>query len=355
MSRFLKESLADMEPYVPGEQPKDRKLIKLNTNESPFPPSPEVHKAISREEIEKLRLYSDPEARELLEAAENFYQVRPGQIMAGNGSDELLAFAFMAYGKKIYYPNVSYGFYKVYGKMYAEKTVEIPLSETLRVRPEDYYGLDGTILLANPNAPTGIALTREEISQILRENRDNLVIIDEAYVDFGGESVVPLLDEFDNLLVLQTLSKSRSLAGARIGLAIGNPELICDLNRIKFSFNPYNLNRLSILAGAAALRDREYFQDCCRKIVNTRENFTRELEEMGFHVLPSKANFVFARPPVLTGLEYYEKLREQDILVRYFDNPLISDYVRISIGTAEEMARIIQWNNSCEGFRREER
>lgn len=355
MSRFLKTSFQGLEPYTPGEQPKNQKLIKLNTNESPFPPSPKVMEAISRAEVEKLKLYSDPEAKELVTAAAEYYKVEERQIIAGNGSDELLAFAFMAYGEKVYFPNISYGFYKVYGQIFGDKVTKIPLDKELRIKKEDYYHLDGTIIIANPNAPTGIALTGGEIEQIVRNNKDNLVIIDEAYVDFGAESVVPLVDKHDNLLVIQTLSKSRSLAGARVGVAIGNHEIISDLKTIKFSFNPYNLNRLSILAGAAAYKDAAYFEACCAKIINTRENFVKDLKALGFIVLPSKANFIFAKPPGISGEEYFLKLRENGILVRHFKDPLIMDYVRITIGTEEDMKPILSCSRAVCGLDKEER
>ena len=340
MSRFLKSNFKGLEPYTPGEQPINSKLIKLNTNESPYPPSPKVIEAINREEVERLKLYSDPEAKVLVEAAADYYNVEKEQIMAGNGSDELLAFSFMAYGEKIYFPSISYGFYKVYGRIFGEKVTMLPLDENLKINVEDYYDLDGTVVIANPNAPTGIALSKDEIEQILIRNRNNLVIIDEAYVDFGAESVVCLVDQYDNLLVIQTLSKSRSLAGARIGVAIGNKEIIKDLKNIKYSFNPYKLNRLSIIAGAAAFKDKDYFERCCDKIKDTRDRFVKDLELAGFEVLPSKANFIFAKPPGMTGEEYFQQLRKKDILVRHFNEPLIKDYVRITIGTEEQMNAI---------------
>ena len=340
MSRFLKSGLQGMKPYAPGEQPKDSKIIKLNTNESPYPPSPKVIEAINREEVGKLRLYSDPGAKELVEAAAEYYGVEKDQIMAGNGSDELLAFSFMAYGTKVYFPSISYGFYKVYGQIFGKKVTTIPLGKDFKIIAKDYYNLDGTVVIANPNAPTGIALTKDEIEQIIISNKNNLVIIDEAYVDFGAESVVCLVGQYDNLLVIQTLSKSRSLAGARIGVAIGNKEIIGDLKNIKYSFNPYNLNRLSILAGAAAFSDKAYFEECCRKIMDTRERFVQDLESSGFEILPSKANFIFAKHPGISGEECFQKLRGNNILVRHFNDPLIKDYVRITIGTEEEMNAI---------------
>jgi len=353
MSRFLKESLLRLEPYTPGEQPKNPALIKLNTNESPYPPSPKVVAAISGEEVEKLKLYSDPEAKELIKAAATHYGVRETQIMAGNGSDEILAFCFMAYGQNIHFPAISYGFYKVYGAFFSEEPVIIPLGPGLEVNPKDYWGLSGNAIIANPNAPTGMALGRGELSEICRRNVDNLIIVDEAYIDFGGESMVPLIDQYDNLLVIQTLSKSRSLAGARIGLAIGNEEIIRDLNRIKFSFNPYNVNRLSILAGAAAFSDREYFEECCEKIIRTRGSFVKGLLEMGFQVLPSAANFVFVKPPGIAGEAYYQRLRENNILVRHFKDPLIRDFVRITIGTEEQMESLLECSRRICGLAKE--
>ncbi len=337
MSRFLKKGFQGLKPYSPGEQTKNPQLIKLNTNESPYPPSPKVIETLRREELENLKLYSDPEAKVLVEAAAEYYNVEQNQLIAGNGSDELLAFSFMAYGEKIHFPAISYGFYKVYGQIFGKKVTMIPLDENLKINAKDYYDLDGTVLIANPNAPTGIALSKDEIENIIIRNRNNLVIIDEAYVDFGAESVVSLVKEYDNLLVIQTLSKSRSLAGARIGVAIGNKEIIADLKNIKYSFNPYNLNRLSILAGAEAFKDKDYFEECCEKIKNTRERFVKDLECFGFEVLPSKANFIFAKPPGISGEEYFQKLRENNILVRHFNEPQIKDYIRITIGTEEEM------------------
>jgi histidinol-phosphate aminotransferase len=340
MSKFLKAGLQGITPYIPGEQPKNYNLIKLNTNESPFPPSPKVAEAINKEEVEKLKLYSDPEAKELLSAAAEYYKVDEGQILFGNGSDELLAFTFMAYGEKVNFPNITYGFYKVYGQMFDSLVTLIPLDKHLKIEPEDYYNLNGTVIIANPNAPTGTALSKAQIELILINNRGNIVIIDEAYVDFGAESAIPLIDSYENLIVIQTLSKSRSLAGARIGVAISSKEIIEDLKKIKFSFNPYNMNRLSILAGAAAYKDIKYFQECCEKIMTTRESFVKDLKFSGFEVLPSKANFVFVKHPILSGEDYFKKLRENNILVRHFNDALIKDYVRITIGTEEEMNAI---------------
>lgn len=346
MSRFLNSRYEELEPYTPGEQPKNMaKLIKLNTNENPYDPAPGVLRVINSEETAKLRLYSDPEAAPLIEAAAGFYGVEKDMVMAGNGSDEVLAFLFMAFqaaSGKFYFPEISYSFYPVYCDVFGAEAVKIPLKEDFSIDPKDYYGLDGTIIITNPNAPTGRALPLSDIEGILQHNREQLVVIDEAYVDFGAESAVSLLDRYDNLLVVQTLSKSRSLAGARVGLAISNREIIADLNRIKFSFNPYNLNRLSILAGTEALKDVEYFDQTRTRIMETREAFVEQMRQMGFTVLPSKANFVFASSPELSGQTYFEKLRERQIIVRHFKDPKICEYVRITIGTPEQMDALVK-------------
>ncbi len=344
MSRFLRKPWNQLAPYVPGEQPRLPRLIKLNTNESPFPPAPGVREVLSRAESERLRLYPDPEAVELRKAAAEFYGIPESRITVGNGSDELLAFLFMGYGERIFYPAISYGFYAVYGGAFAGEAGEVPLTEDLRIRPEDYCHLPGTVVLANPNAPTGIALSSDDIQTILRADPDRLVVIDEAYVDFGADSMVPFIDAYDNLLVIQTLSKSRSLAGARVGIALGQEPLIEDLDRIRFSFNPYNLSRLSILSAAAAFRDREYFDRCCRSIEENREYFTGRLKEQGFRVLPSKANFVFASPPRGDGKAYAAALRQRNILVRHFADPRLTAYVRITIGYREDLEAILRAN-----------
>ena len=342
MSRFLKKEYESMEPYTPGEQPKIPGLIKLNTNENPYPPSPEVIKALTAGEMENMVRYPDPEATMLIDEAADFYGLEKNQIAVGNGSDEILAFIYMAFGEKVSFPAVSYGFYPVFADVFGSEATAIPLTSDLRIDTADYMDAQGTIIIANPNAPTGIALCVEEIEQLLKADRDRLIVIDEAYVDFGADSCVPLVNKYDNLLVVQTLSKSRSLAGARIGLAMGDAGIIEDINKMKFSFNPYNLDRLAILAGAAALKDRKYFEECCSKVAATRERFTKELEGLGFQVLPSKANFVFARTDKISGKEYFTKLRERAILVRHFDKEPISDYVRITIGLDEDMDRLLK-------------
>lgn len=346
MSRFLNARYETLTPYTPGEQPKNTgRLIKLNTNENPYPPAPGVLDVINDTALQNLKLYPDPEAALLTEAAAAYYGLEKNQIMVGNGSDEILAFIFMAMqGQtgKVYYPEISYSFYPVYCDVFGAEGVKVPLKEDFSIDPADYFEKDGTIVITNPNAPTGMALSLDQIEEILARNRDDLVVIDEAYVDFGAESAVQLIDRYDNLLVVQTLSKSRSLAGARVGFALGNAETIADLNRIKFSFNPYNLNRLSILAGMEAMKDEEYFEKTRRRIIETRERFVRQMEEMGFHVLPSRANFVFASSSRISGEAYFADLRKYHIIVRHFKDEKISDYVRITIGTPEEMDALLQ-------------
>lgn len=356
MSKFLKEEYKGLKAYTPGEQPgKEKAFIKLNTNESPYPPSPKVFEALGfgsiPASVADLRLYPDPEAKEFRAALAAYYDLKPSETLVGNGSDELLAFSFMAFqnqGKKFYFPDITYGFYRVYGDIFGVDWTEIPLEKDFSLDPEKYYGLDGTIIIANPNAPTGRALSMAEIEGILKSNPENLVIIDEAYVDFGGETCIPLIKTSENLLVIQTMSKSRNLAGARIGMAFGREALIEDLNKMKYSFNPYNLNRLSLLAGQAAIEDREYFNACCSEIARTREKVASELTKLGFQVLPSKTNFLFVRPP-RGGKDYLDYLRENGILVRYFDTPRLREYVRITIGKPEDMDRLLEITAAKEG------
>jgi len=345
MSRFINNRYSKLIPYTPGEQPQVARLIKLNTNESPFPPSPEVIKAIDSKEVEKLNLYPDPEANVLIEAISESYGIAKSRIVVGNGSDELLAFSFMIFqgeNREIYFPDISYGFYKVYAEVYGAAAKLIPLDDDLMINPKDYFNLGETIVIANPNPPTGSVLSLESIEEILKANKDNLVIIDEAYVNFGAESSLKLIDKYDNLLVIQTFSKDRNLAGARIGMAFAQEEIIKDLNKIRYSFNPYNLNRLSILAGAAAMKDKKYFEDCMEKIKETRRKFVKDMEALGFSIKPSLANFVLAKHDKISGAEYYESLKRKNILVRHFDNVHIKDYVRITIGAKEDMDTLVK-------------
>ena len=344
MSRFLSPTLAAVTPYTPGEQPQDQQYIKLNTNESPYLPSPAVIAAVSEHEVEKLRLYSDPACADLLKAAAAHFGLQPEQIMPGNGSDENLFFALRAFcdaDHPLAYADITYGCYGVWcGLMHIPSHI-IPLKEDFTLDPKDYYGLNQTIVLANPNAPTGIALPRAEIEGILKANPNNVVIVDEAYVDFGGESCVPLIDQYENLLVVQTFSKSRQLAGARLGLAMGNAKLIADLNRVKFSLNPYNINRLTLKAGQAALEDTAYFEKTRAAIMDTRAWTMQQLTARGFTVLDSRANFVFASTERINSGVLYKKLKENGILVRHFDTPRIENWLRITIGTPEQMQALM--------------
>jgi len=344
MSRFLSPTLAAVTPYTPGEQPQDQQYIKLNTNESPYLPSPAVIAAVSEHEVEKLRLYSDPACADLLKAAAAHFGLQPEQIMPGNGSDENLFFALRAFcdaDHPLAYADITYGCYGVWcGLMHIPSHI-IPLKEDFTLDPKDYYGLNQTIVLANPNAPTGIALPRAEIEGILKANPNNVVIVDEAYVDFGGESCVPLIDQYENLLVVQTFSKSRQLAGARLGLAMGNAKLIADLNRVKFSLNPYNINRLTLKAGQAALEDTAYFEKTRAAIMDTRAWTMQQLTDRGFTVLDSRANFVFASTERINGGVLYKELKKNGILVRHFDAPRIENWLRITIGTPEQMQALM--------------
>ena len=344
MSKFLSPTLAAVTPYTPGEQPQDQQYIKLNTNESPYLPSPAVIAAVSEHEVEKLRLYSDPACADLLKAAAAHFGLQSEQIMPGNGSDENLFFALRAFcdaDHPLAYADITYGCYGVWcGLMHIPSHI-IPLKADFTLDPKDYYGLNQTIVLANPNAPTGIALPRAEIEGILKANPNNVVIVDEAYVDFGGESCVPLIDQYENLLVVQTFSKSRQLAGARLGLAMGNAKLIADLNRVKFSLNPYNINRLTLKAGQAALEDTAYFEKTRTAIMDTRAWTMQQLADRGFTVLDSRANFVFASTERINGGVLYKKLKENGILVRHFDAPRIENWLRITIGTPEQMQALM--------------
>lgn len=344
MSRFISRRFDALEAYVPGEQPRGRAYIKLNTNESPYPPAPAVLDAVNRTEVANLKLYSDPDGRALREKLAATYGVGFDNVLLGNGSDEILCLAFMAYGDQgrgCAFPDISYGFYRVYANLYNLDAKAIPLDADFRVRPEDYCGLNRFIAIANPNAPTGLNLTPAEIEPILRTNPDSVVLIDEAYVDFGGESCLPLIQKYDNLLVVRTYSKSRNLAGARLGFALGDAGLIADLNKLRNSTNPYNINSLTLVAGAAALDDPGYFADCCAKIQATRAETAQGLAALGFELTDSRTNFLFARHPDCDGGKLLEALKARGFLVRHFAAPRIRDYVRISIGTPEQMAALV--------------
>ena len=345
MSRYLTPTLAGLSPYTPGEQPQDQQYIKLNTNESPYPPSPAVVAAVNAAEVEKLRLYSDPACAQLLAAAAEYHGLSPDEIMPGNGSDENLFFALRAFCDEqhpLAYADVTYGCYSVWCNLMHIPSHILPLEEDFSIDPAKYYGLNETIVIANPNAPTGLALPRSAIEGILKANPNNVVIVDEAYVDFGGESCVPLIHQYDNLLVVQTFSKSRQLAGARLGLAMGNAALIADLNRVKFSLNPYNINRLTLKAGEAALKDTAYFDATRQKIMDTRAWTAKELANRGFSLTDSRSNFLFARTDRMEGGALYRALKEKGILVRHFDSPRIVDYLRITIGTQAQMEALIK-------------
>lgn len=343
MSRFFSKKFSALTPYAPGEQPRDKKYIKLNTNESPFPPSPGVIRAVL-EEAATLQLYSDPECAVLINKLAEVYGAEPERIIATNGSDEVLDFAFNAFCDKenpIVFPDITYGFYSVFAEKLGIPYEEIPLKDDLTVDVNDYIGINKNIVIANPNAPTGIALPLSDIERIVASNPDNVVIIDEAYVDFGGESAVKLTEKYGNLLVVQTFSKSRSLAGARLGFAIGSKELISDLHTLRYSTNPYNVNRMTCAAGYAALTENGYYMQNAQTVMRTREFAKAELEKRGFTVLPSKANFLFAKSGEISGEELYLELKELGVLVRHFKKERIKDYCRITVGTAMEMKKLL--------------
>lgn len=350
MSRFLNENLKSLESYTPGEQPRDKNYIKLNTNESPYPPSPEVIQAISADEVSDLRLYSDPTCKVLKEKLAQRYDVNPENVFVSNGSDESLNFFFMAFcssENKVIFPEISYGFYKVFCDLYGISYEQIPLSNDFSISINDYTNVKKHVVIANPNAPTGLALSVSDIEKIVKSNPDNLVLIDEAYVDFGAQSVIPLTKKYDNLVVVQTFSKSRSLAGARLGFAIANEKIIEDLEKIKYSTNPYNINRLTLVAGVAAIDSDDYFMKNCEKIIKTREYTEDELKKLGFYCIPSSANFIFAKSDKIKGETIYKKLKEKGVLVRHFTKPEICDFNRITIGTQEEMQNFITKVKEC--------
>lgn len=344
MSRFFSEKYASLTPYTPGEQPKERKYIKLNTNESPFPPPAAVVEAAKRE-AGAAQLYSDPENSRLVELTAKNRGVKKTQVIATNGSDEVLNFAFMAFCDRehpIVFPDITYGFYPVFAALNGVPYETIPLKEDFSVDPCDYVGIGKNIVIANPNAPTGLCLTVAQVEEIVRSNPDNVVIIDEAYVDFGGESCVRLIDRYDNLLVTQTFSKSRSLAGARLGLGFGSETLIADLQTIRYSTNPYNVNRMTEAAGVAALEAETYFKANAEKIVKNRAYTKAALEALGFEVLDSKANFLFAQSDKIGGEELYEQLKARGVLVRHFKGGRIGNFNRITIGAKEDMDALLE-------------
>ena len=338
----MNEKYATLEEYVPGEQPTDMKYIKLNTNESPFKPSPLVYEALNRCEIDKLPLYPDPECGSLTKKLADYYGFDEENIFIGNGSDEVLNFAFMAFCQNgVAFADITYGFYKVFADLHGRETQIIPLKDDFSISADDYKSLGKAVFIANPNAPTGMALSLSDIEKIVASNTNNVVIIDEAYVDFGGESAVNIVKKYDNVLVVRTYSKSRSLAGGRLGFSIGGKEITADLKKLKYSTNPYNINRLTLLAGEASIDDEKYFRDNINKIIENREYTSKELKNMGFEVLPSKTNFVFARSKNIDGERLYKLLKKNGILVRHFNKKRIEDFIRVTIGTKEQMRAFV--------------
>ncbi len=346
--RFWSPEVRELEPYVPGEQPKIQNLLKLNTNENPYPPSPKVVEAVQavlHEQADALRLYPDPDATALKQAIAKQQNIDVSQVFVGTGSDEVLAHickAFFLQDEPILYPDITYSFYPVYSQFFGTKTKEIPLDENFEIDVQDYTQPNGGVIITNPNAPTSIALSLAEIEQVLQANPDRVVVIDEAYVDFGAESAVSLINRYENLVVCQTTSKSRSLAGLRVGFAIAQSHLIAALEAVKNSFNSYPIDRFAIAAAVASFEDQAYFEEQCQKVITSREKLVRDLTELGFNVLPSKANFIFATHSQHDAGQLAQKLREQGIIVRYFNKPRINQFLRITVGTDEQNARLVQ-------------
>lgn len=345
MSKYWSDFVHQLEPYVPGEQPKLSKLVKLNTNEHPLGPSPKVLEVIRAEADERLRLYPDPDSGQLKDAIASYYGVGRDQVFVGNGSDEVLAHLFLGFFKQdkpLLFPDITYSFYKVYCGLYQIEYEAVPLDETLAIAVDDYLKPNGGIIFPNPNAPTGRLLSLSEIERLLQANTESLVVVDEAYIDFGGESAITLVNQYPNLLVTQTLSKSRSLAGLRIGLAVGDAALIDGLNRIKDSFNSYPLDRLAIAAGAAAFDDKAWFEKGCDLVISQRDWLNHELAQRGFESVPSAANFIFTRHPQHSGESLAQGLRDQGVIVRHFGKPArIADFLRITVGTAEQNQMLV--------------
>ncbi len=343
MSEFFSSKYSKLAPYVPGEQPKEKKYIKLNTNESPFPPSARAVE-YGKAALKGVQLYSDPECTVLTNAIANDLGVEFENVLASNGSDEVLNFAFMAYCDKdnpAIFPDITYGFYKVFASINNLPYEEIPLREDFSVCVDDYIGKNGTVFIANPNAPTGLNLPLSEIERLVSSNQNRIVVIDEAYVDFGGESAVNLTKKYKNIIVTRTFSKSRSMAGARLGFCVADKALIADLKAIKYSLNPYNVNSVTAAAGVGSVEDKDYFEDNCKKIIENRVWAQNQLESLGFTLTNSKANFIFAKTDKISGENLYLKLKDKGILVRHFDKPRIKEYNRITVGSAEEMQAFI--------------
>lgn len=350
--KAFEKNIRKVQPYVPGEQPQ-RPVIKLNTNENPYPPAPGVKEALRRMDTDRQRLYPDPDCRELVRHLADWYQVGEDQVFVGVGSDDVLSMCFLTFfnsEKPIFFPDITYSFYKVWAELYRIPYECQPLDQEYRIRPEDYYGENGGVIFPNPNAPTGIFTELDTVRDILDHNRDVIVIVDEAYIDFGGESALGLLKDYDNLIVVQTFSKARSMAGMRIGYAIASPELIRYLLDAKFSFNSYTMNQASIVCGAAALEDRDYFERNLKKIVDTREWAKEEFARLGFRYLDSEANFLFVTHPGYSGKELFQALKEAGIYVRFWGGERIEDYLRVTIGTREEMNVLFEFLRKYIGF-----
>ncbi len=332
-------------PYTPGEQPRETDIIKLNTNENPYPPCKEVRELLDGFDTYKMRLYPDPDAGVLVSALADFYRVDKEQVFVGVGSDDVISMIFMTFfnsDKPILFPDITYSFYDVWAEVYRIPYKRIPLDDDFRINADDYICENGGIIFPNPNAPTGVLESVEMIESILKENKDSVVVIDEAYIDFGGKSCLELVDKYDNLLVVQTFSKSRSMAGMRIGFAIGSKKLIRYLNDVKFSINSYTMNPLTQICGAAAVKDADHFNECTKKIIDTREKAKKELSELGFDFPDSSSNFIFARHKTMPAAEIFQKLKDRKIFVRYWNKPRISEYLRITIGTDEQMERLYE-------------
>lgn len=339
-----RENIRQVEPYTPGEQPKETGIVKLNTNENPYPPSPKVNEI--HENLDDLRLYPDPTAGALVEAIAQYHKVDSSQVFVGVGSDDVLAMSFLTFfnsQKPILFPDITYSFYDVWAGLYRIPYETPALTEDFKIRKEDYYKENGGVIFPNPNAPTGIYENLTFVEDILKHNQDVVVIVDEAYIDFGGATALPLLEKYENLLVVRTFSKSRSMAGLRIGYAIGNPELIKALNDVKYSFNSYTMNRPSILLGTASLEDEPYFRETTEKIMETRSWFEEEMRQLGFFFPDSKANFIFASHKEVPAKEIFEAAKQHKIYVRYFAKPRIDNYLRITIGTREEMQKLLDF------------
>ena len=344
MSKFWSKRVQELDPYTPGEQPQDQQYIKLNTNENPYPPSPKAIEAMQNASDENMRLYPDPNCHALKQAIAEYYALPVNQVFVGNSSDEVLAHTFVAllkHDKPLLYPDISYSFYPCYCKLFGINATQIPLAEDFTIQPKDYEQENGGIVFPNPNAPSGILLSLGKIEEILKANPDSVIVIDEAYIDFGGDTAIPLIAKYPNLLITQTFSKSRSLAGLRVGFALGQKELIEGLERVKNSFNAYPLDRAALQGSIASINDKKYFEETCKKIIKTREETTAALEKMNFTVLPSKTNFIFAKPNLTlnktNAKDLYLKLKEEGVLVRYFNAPRVNEFLRITIGTDEEM------------------